>query len=89
MENILAQQASLSSDGKTVSFVAHVRGRDVQCSISRSTLEECFWVPAGANEARLLKACADGYKRIAATVERKMLKTPGEPIKLHATDFNH
>jgi len=31
----------------------------------------------------------DGQKRIAAAVERKMLKTSDEPIKLNAADFSH
>jgi hypothetical protein len=89
MESTLAKEASVSSDGKLVAFVAHIRGRAVQCSITRSALEQYFWVPIGANGAHLLKALIDGHSRIAAAVERKMLRAPGEPIKLKDADFTH
>jgi hypothetical protein len=61
----------------------------MQCSITRSALEQYFWTPVGAHDARLLKALNDGHNRIAAAAERKMLRTPGEPIKLNDTDFSH
>jgi hypothetical protein len=89
MESTLAAEASVSSDGKLVVFVAHLRGRTVQCSITRDVLELHFWVPIGANDARLLKAYVDGHNRIAAAVERRMLGAPDEPIKLNAADFSH
>jgi hypothetical protein len=89
MESTLVAEASVSSDGKLVVFVATIRGRAVQCSIARSALEQHFWAPTGATDARLLKAYADGRKRIAAAVERKMLKAPGELIKLNDADFRN
>jgi hypothetical protein len=36
-----------------------------------------------------LKAYTDGHKRIAAAIERKMLRVPDEPIRLNAADFSH
>ena len=89
MESTLAAEAHVSSDGKLVVFVAYIRGRAVECSITRSALEQHFWTPLGANDARLLKAFADGYNRIAAAAERKILRTPDEPIKLNESDFAH
>jgi Protein of unknown function (DUF1488) len=89
MGNGLAEEASLSSDGKLVAFVAHIRGHSVQCTITRSALEQHSWAPVGANGPRLLKAITDGHNRIAAAAERKMLRAPGEPIKLSDTDFSH
>jgi hypothetical protein len=89
MESTLAAEASVSSDGKLVVFVAHIRGRAVQCSITRIALEQQFWAPDGANDARLLKAFTDGHNRITAAAERKMLRAPGEPIKLNDADFSH
>jgi hypothetical protein len=88
MNSTLAAEASVSSDGKLVLFIVFVRGRAVQCSITRDVLEQYFWAPIGANDARLLKAYTDGHKRIAAAVERKMLRTSDEPIKLNAADFS-
>jgi hypothetical protein len=89
MESTLATDASVSSDGKLVVFVAHIRAHTVQCSITRDALEQHFWAPAGANDARLLKAFSDGQNRIAAAAERKMLRAQGAPIKLGDTDFNY
>lgn len=89
MDSTLAAEASVSADKKLVVFVAHVCGRAVQCSITRDVLEQHFWAPIGANEARLLKAYTDGHNRIAAAVERRMLRAPDEPIKLNAADFSH
>ena len=89
MESALALEVSISPDGKLVAFVARVRGLDVPCSILRDALEEHFWVPAGADDARLTKAIMDGRNRITAAVERKMLRAPGELIKLSGADFRH
>jgi Protein of unknown function (DUF1488) len=89
MESALASEVTISPDGKLVTFVAHVRGLDVPCSITRVALEEHFWLPAGADDARLIKGIVDGRARIAAVVERKMLRAPAELIKLTSADFRH
>jgi hypothetical protein len=89
MDSTLAAEGTVSLDGKLVSFVARIRGFDVQCAITRGALEEHFWVPARADDARLMKAVIDGRNRIAAAVERKTLRAPGAPIKLTDADFNH
>ncbi|MGF6924346.1 DUF1488 family protein [Paraburkholderia sp. 40] len=87
MDDTLAAVPCLSSDGKAVVFVVSVRTQSVQCSITRDALERHFWLPAGANQARTLKAFADGQQRITAAIERRMLKTGGVRIALTATDF--
>jgi hypothetical protein len=87
MDDTLTAEACVSSDGKVVAFVASFRNQSVQCSISRDALERHFWLPAGASEARVLKAFVDGRRRITAAVERRMLKKTGAPIVLSATDF--
>jgi hypothetical protein len=89
MDSTLTAEARVSADGKLVVFVAHARGRAVQCSITRDALEQHFWAPIGADDAHLQKAYMDGHKRIVAAVERKVLKGSDEPIKLHAADFPH
>ncbi|RDK01474.1 DUF1488 family protein [Paraburkholderia lacunae] len=88
MVSTLIIEASVSPDGKLVVFIAFARERAVQCSITREVLEQYFWAPIGASDARLLKAYMDGQKRIAAAVERKMLKAPHEPVRLGAADFS-
>ena len=89
MDSTLTAEATVSADGKLVAFVVFSRGRAVQCSITRDLLEQYFWAPIGANDARLLKAYKDGQKRIAAAVERKVLRGSCEPIRLNASDFSH
>ncbi|AXF06123.1 DUF1488 family protein [Paraburkholderia hospita] len=87
MDTTFAADVSLSADGKLVLFVKSARNQSVQCSISRETLEQHFWLPAGANDVRTLKAFADGRQRITAAAERRTLKSTGAPIALTATEF--
>jgi hypothetical protein len=88
MESAFDTEASVSQDGKSVIFDVSFRGRTVQCSIKREALEQYFWAPAGADDARLLKAYIDGRKRIEAAAERKMLRAVAKPIGLNAADFH-
>jgi Protein of unknown function (DUF1488) len=78
----------VSPDNKSVLFVAELRGRRVPCSVTREALEQHFWAPVGASNDRLLKAYADGYKRIVAMAERKLLRSASESIRLDAADFS-
>jgi hypothetical protein len=87
MDTTFTADVSLSADGKLILFVIFVRNQPVQCSISREALEQHFWLPAGANDARTLKAFADGRWRITAAAERRTLKSAGAPIALTAADF--
>ncbi|AUT75567.1 DUF1488 domain-containing protein [Paraburkholderia hospita] len=87
MDSTFAADVGLSADGKLVLFVISARNQSVQCSISREALEQHFWLPAGANDARTLKAFADGRLRIMAAAERRLLRSVGAPVALTAADF--
>lgn len=87
MDTTFDQDASVSADGNFVVFVAAFRNQSVHCSITRTALEQHFWLPTGASVARMLKAVTDGQQRIMAAAERRMLKAPGAPIALTAADF--
>jgi hypothetical protein len=50
-------------------------------------LEAQFWLPKDADHVRMLKAFADGQRRIIAVAERKVRRRPGEPVRLTAGDF--
>jgi hypothetical protein len=52
-------------------------------------LEQYFWAPTGACDERLLKVYAEGYRRIAAVAERKLLRAGSESIRLDMADFSH
>jgi hypothetical protein len=80
MDTTFTADVSLSADGKLVLFVISARNQSVQRSISRDALERHFWLPAGANEFRPLKAFADGRPRIMAAAERRMLRSGGATV---------
>ncbi|MDB5781523.1 DUF1488 family protein [Caballeronia mineralivorans] len=86
MDNLL-DGPHLSSDKKSVVFIASSHGRTMECAITREALTLYFWAPADASDARLLKAFADGSRRITAVAERKMLTATHEPVILTAIDF--
>lgn len=87
MDIRISPDAVVSGDRTLVIFDAHVRERFVKCTIAREALEQYFWAPPEASDARLLKTYADGRKRIEAIVGRKLLATPGEVIDLSISDF--
>ncbi|WP_235429599.1 hypothetical protein [Paraburkholderia fungorum] len=44
-------------------------------------------MPRDGGDVRMLKAFADGRRRIIAVAERKLRLRPGEPVRLTADDF--
>jgi hypothetical protein len=77
----------IDPDGRRLNFTLSLRGREVDCSISREALERHFWLQPGASDTRILKAFEDGRGRILAVAERKALAHASERISLGATDF--
>jgi Protein of unknown function (DUF1488) len=84
---IIELEPSVSADGRAVIFQLSARGRDLECAVTCEALEQHFWLQRGAGEARILKAFADGRKRITAVAERKILARPGEKVLLTINDF--
>ncbi len=84
---LVEHEPSVSADGRSVIFVVPARGRDYECAITRDALEQHFWLPRGADEAHVLKAFANGRKRIVAVAERKMLARHEETVRLTINDF--
>lgn len=83
----LELESSVSPDGRAVVFVLSLRGRDIECVVTREALEQHFWVQPAASETRMLKAFADGRARIMAVAERKARAHAGERIVLGVDDF--
>jgi hypothetical protein len=77
----------VSQDGRSIVFRLLNKQREVECAITRETLEECFWLPAGADDARMLKTFVDGRQRIAAVAERRMRARADRTIQLTVADF--
>ncbi|MGT0247620.1 DUF1488 family protein [Burkholderia pyrrocinia] len=82
-------QPRVSPDGRSVVFMLSNRGRDIMRQVAREVLEQHFWVPPGASEARVLQAFADGRGRLVAMAERKMLVHGNGPVMLTTDDFNN
>ena len=76
-----------SSNKTLVIFLASSHGRTMECAVTREALTLYFWAPADASDARLLKAFADGSRRITAVAERKILTARHGPVVLAAIDF--
>jgi len=54
---------------------------------SKARLRAALRLPAGAGNARTLKAFEDGCNRIVAVEQRKLLARPDEPLRLSVNDF--
>ena len=83
----LELESSVSTEGRAVVFVLSLCGREVECIVTREALEQHFWVQPDASEARILRAFADGRRRIMAVAERKMRVHAGARIALTVDDF--
>ncbi len=85
----LELEPTVSPDGRNVLFILPTRGRDIECIVTREALEQHFWLPQGASDARILKTFSDGQRRIVAVAERKMRAHAGERIVLTVGDFGN
>ncbi|CAD6560736.1 DUF1488 family protein [Paraburkholderia sabiae] len=75
------------ADRRGVAFaLAHANSR-VQCVITLTTLQAYFWLDPRASEAQVLKTFRDGYGRIRAIAERKLLAHPAAKLQLTPDDF--
>jgi hypothetical protein len=77
----------VSHGGEAVEFEIEIRGKRLPCSVAREALEDHFWLARQADDARLLRAFADGRKRIVAMAERKARRLSAEAITLTSLDF--
>jgi hypothetical protein len=77
----------ISADKRSLTFVMHWREEPVTCVVSRAALEAYFWLAPSADDARTLKVFRDGFARIRAIAERKLLAQRSKHLELSATDF--
>ncbi|MGF6483713.1 hypothetical protein QFZ91_005940 [Paraburkholderia sp. JPY419] len=59
-----------------VAFSLVFQNRPVECMITITALEAYFWLDPRAGDERILKTFRDGYGRIRAMAERKLLALP-------------
>ncbi|BCG05064.1 hypothetical protein PPGU19_096320 (plasmid) [Paraburkholderia sp. PGU19] len=70
-----------------VAFGLVHRNSTVECVITIATLEAYFWLEPRASDARIMKTFRDGYGRIRAIAERKLLAHPAARLELTPDDF--
>ncbi|WP_308705942.1 MULTISPECIES: DUF1488 family protein [unclassified Paraburkholderia] len=85
--DLIELMPAVTADRREISFRLAGQRSEVACAITREALEAQFWLPAGADQVRMLKAFADGRRRIVAVAERKVRLHPGEVVRLTADDF--
>ncbi|MBB5510469.1 DUF1488 family protein [Paraburkholderia atlantica] len=71
-----------------VAFSLVFQNRPVECIITIAALEAHFWLEARAGDERILKKFRDGYGRIRAIAERKLLAHPVARLELTLADFS-
>ena len=74
-------------DRRGVAFGLAWRNGTVECVILLAALESYFWLEPRASEARILKTFRDGFSRIRALAERKLLAHPSTHLELAPADF--
>ncbi|MEX3815973.1 DUF1488 family protein [Paraburkholderia sp. BR13439] len=80
-------EPQILADGQGVSFVL-VRGHTVvECTITIAALEAHFWLEPRADDVRILRTFRDGYSRIRAVAERRLLAHPRARLELAPDDF--
>jgi hypothetical protein len=77
----------ISADKRNLTFVMHWCEEPVTCVVSRAALEAYFWLVPSADDARTLKVFRDGFGRIHAIAERKLLAHPSKHLELSTADF--
>ena len=70
-----------------VAFALARQNGTVECVITIAALEACLWLEPRASDARVLKTFRDGYGRIRAVAERRLLAHRATRLELTPDDF--
>ncbi|MDH6147421.1 MULTISPECIES: DUF1488 family protein [Paraburkholderia] len=84
---LLDLEPQVLANRRGVAFGLPHQNSTVGCVITIRALEACFWLEPQASDARILKTFRDGYSRIRAIAERKLLAHPTTTLELTPTDF--
>lgn len=83
----LESELQVLANGKGVAFNLVMHNVNVEYVVTIAALEACFWLESNATDTRILKTFRDGFARIRAIAERKLLAHPGARIELTPDDF--
>ena len=86
METVESEPQVLANR-RGVAFAITCQNSTTECVITIATLEAHFWLESRASDARILKTFRDGYGRIRAIAERRLLAHPAARLELTADDF--
>ncbi|WP_062640093.1 DUF1488 family protein [Caballeronia arationis] len=75
-------EAGIVVDRHGVVFILMHNSRPVECVITRAALETHFWLTPDAADTTTLKIFRDGYRRIHAVAQRKLLANPTSRLGL-------
>ncbi|MGT2477294.1 DUF1488 family protein [Paraburkholderia terrae] len=80
-------EPQVSANRRGVALTLLHQGRPVECIVTTAALEAWFWLEPRASDARVLKTFNDGYRRIRAIAERRLLAHPVMRLELTPDDF--
>jgi len=84
---VLVPEALISEDRHTLTFVLNWRGQIVTCFVPRKCLEVFFgYRPM---HARAVRVFGDGFARIEAVAQRKLLAHPTPSMQLTHADVSN
>lgn len=87
METTLEPEPQLLAGRRGVSFNLPRPDGTVDCMVTIKALQDYFWLEPDADDVRVLRAFRNGYARIRAIAERKVLAHPAAQLELTADDF--
>jgi hypothetical protein len=73
--------------GRGVAFSLPGPNGMVECMVTVKALQDCFWLEHNADDTRILRAFRNGYGRIRAIAERRLLAHPATHLQLTVDDF--
>lgn len=80
-------QLRILPGGQGVAFTIVWRGNNAECVVTREALEQHFWLEPNAPDERAIRIFLDGYKRLCAVAERKLLARHDSHVTVTAEDF--
>ncbi|MGF6265805.1 DUF1488 family protein [Paraburkholderia youngii] len=81
-------EAQVLANRLGVAFSLVFQNRPIECMITITALEAYFWREPRPGDERILKTFRDGYGRIRAIAERKLLAHPVARLELTPADFS-
>jgi hypothetical protein len=80
-------EPQVQANRRGVTFSLERAHGTIECIVSIAALETYFWLEPRADDARILKTFRNGYGRIRAIAERKLLAHPSTRLELTPADF--